>query len=147
MSLAILQIVQSLFWILITSIATVGVLQAFDENNKTEGYYTGTQKIFLVIIPIVLFVLIVSLILSTILIFVKRKAGIFFSYVSIAAAIFAPILIAIYSSYLENVSNPSDNFGVGAIIGFACFGCIFWGAQLALLLVSPSRRNVKESFR
>lgn len=148
LGLAIFQIVQTLFWLLFAAIMTVGVFEAIDENSQhPDGYYTGTQKIYLVLIPLFLLTLLGSQILSTIFIFLKRKAGIFFSYVSVAAAIVVPILFITYFTYLENTDNPSEEYNVGALIAFAIFGCLFWGTQLLLLLLPPSRRNVKESFR
>lgn len=148
LGLAIFQIVQTLFWLLFAAIMTVGVFEAIDENSQhPDGYYTGTQKIYLVLIPLFLLTLLGSQILSTIFIFLKRKAGIFFSYVSVAAAIVVPILFITYFTYLENTDNPSEEYNVGALIAFAIFGCLFWGTQLLLLLLPLSRRNVKESFR
>lgn len=146
--LAIFQIVQTLFWLLFAAIMTKGAFEVIDENSQhPDGYYTGTQKIYLVLIPLFLLTLLGSQILSTIFIFLKRKAGIFFSYVSVAAAIVVPILFITYFTYLENTDNPSEEYNVGALIAFAIFGCLFWGTQLLLLLLPPSRRNVKESFR
>ena len=145
--LAVFQIIQTLFWLLLSLIMMAGAFAAIDENgNNPDGFYTSTQKIYLVLIPIALLVLLFSLIFSTVFIFLKKKIGIVLSYISVGAAIIVPLLAIAYFSYLESESNPSDEFGVGAIVIFALVGCIFWGTQLVLLTVSPTRRNIRESF-
>ncbi len=141
-TLAIIQLVISFFALLIFGGLSVLMLNLIDEHGFPASAF------LVLLMPLVVLVILISLIVSSVAIFKKKKIGIYTSYISVALQAFMAIYYIGLGTYIFDKygSGSEVNNLIGTVIITSVFLSIGWVTQLILLIVPSARNKVKQLF-